>query len=69
MVNHWPKETAMALTTLPQLEKIFLTDAGLETDIIFNRGIDLPYFASITLLQSEEGKLGGVDKLAHPQTD
>lgn len=47
----------MALTTLPQLESLFLTDAGLETDMIFNRGIDLPYFASITLLQSEEGKL------------
>lgn len=47
----------MALTKLPQLESIFLTDAGLETDIIFNRGIDLPYFASITLLQSQEGRL------------
>ncbi len=47
----------MALTRLPQLESLFLTDAGLETDIIFNRGIDLPYFASITLLRSEEGKL------------
>jgi homocysteine S-methyltransferase len=46
----------MALTALPQLESVFLTDAGLETDIIFNRGIDLPFFASITLLQSEEGK-------------
>ena len=47
----------MALAKLPQLESVFLTDAGLETDIIFNRGIDLPYFASITLLQSTEGKL------------
>jgi homocysteine S-methyltransferase len=47
----------MALMTLPQLNSVFLTDAGLETDIIFNRGIDLPYFASITLLQSEEGRL------------
>lgn len=47
----------MALAKLPQLESVFLTDAGLETDIIFNRGIDLKYFASITLLQSAEGKL------------
>ena len=47
----------MALAILPQMESVFLTDAGLETDIIFNRGIDLPYFASITLLQSTEGKL------------
>lgn len=47
----------MALTKLPQLDSVFLTDAGLETDLIFNHGIDLPHFASITLLQSEEGKL------------
>jgi len=46
----------MALAKLPQLESVFLTDAGLETDMIFNRGIDLPHFASITLLQSAEGK-------------
>ncbi|SCY45093.1 homocysteine S-methyltransferase [Novosphingobium aromaticivorans] len=47
----------MALAKLPQLESVFLTDAGLETDFIFNRGIDLPYFASITLLQSSDGKI------------
>lgn len=47
----------MSLATLPQLERVFLTDAGLETDIIFNHGIDLPHFASITLLQSVEGRL------------
>ncbi|HYC96432.1 homocysteine S-methyltransferase family protein [Brevundimonas sp.] len=41
---------------LPQLDRPFLTDGGLETDILFNRGIDLPHFASITLLQSEEGR-------------
>jgi len=41
---------------LDQLDRLFLTDAGLETDIIFNRGIDLPHFASITLLDSEEGR-------------
>ena len=35
----------------PQLSRLFLTDAGLETDILFNKGIDLPHFASITLLQ------------------
>ncbi|MDZ4139304.1 MAG: homocysteine S-methyltransferase family protein [Erythrobacter sp.] len=40
---------------LPQLESIFLTDAGLETDIMFNHGIDLPSFASITLLASANG--------------
>ncbi|OYW16045.1 MAG: homocysteine S-methyltransferase [Novosphingobium sp. 12-64-8] len=41
---------------LPQLDHLFLTDAGLETDIIFNRGIDLPCFASITLIGSEAGR-------------
>jgi homocysteine S-methyltransferase len=41
---------------LPQLEQLFLTDAGLETDMIFNRGVDLPCFASITLLQTASGR-------------
>jgi homocysteine S-methyltransferase len=45
----------MAYATLPQLDRPFLTDAGLETDILFNKGIDLPHFASITLFDSEEG--------------
>ena len=45
----------MAFMPLPQLDQPFLTDAGLETDILFNRGIDLPHFASITLLRTEEG--------------
>ncbi len=43
-------------TRLPQLERLFVTDAGLETDLIYNRGVDLPCFASITLLRSAEGK-------------
>lgn len=47
----------MTLVKLPQLDSVFLTDAGLETDIIFNRGIELPHFASITLLKSDEGRL------------
>ncbi|TCM12712.1 homocysteine S-methyltransferase [Novosphingobium sp. PhB165] len=46
----------MAAATLHQLDRPFLTDAGLETDILFNRGIDLPHFASITLLQTDEGR-------------
>jgi homocysteine S-methyltransferase len=46
----------MAITKLPQLNGVFLTDAGLETDILFNRGIDLPHFASVTLLRSPEGR-------------
>ncbi|MVZ98574.1 homocysteine S-methyltransferase [Sphingorhabdus sp. IMCC26285] len=46
----------MAAAPLPQLDRLFLTDAGLETDILFNRGIDLPHFASITLLQTDKGR-------------
>jgi homocysteine S-methyltransferase len=46
----------MTPSPLPQLKKSFLTDAGLETDILFNRGIDLPHFASITLLRTEIGR-------------
>ena len=41
---------------LPQLDRLFVTDAGLETDMIFNRGVDLPFFASVTMLRSEEGR-------------
>ena len=46
----------MASAQLPQLDRLFLTDAGLETDIIFNRGIDLPHFASISLFRTEIGR-------------
>ena len=36
---------------LPQMsDRLFLTDAGLETDIMFNHGIELPEFAAHTLL-------------------
>lgn len=35
---------------------LFLTDSGLETDLIFNRGIDLPCFAAITLLMRPDGE-------------
>ena len=42
--------------TLPQLDRLFLTDGGIETDLIYNRGIELPFFASINLLRSSVGK-------------
>ncbi len=35
---------------------LFISDGGLETEIIFLEGIDLPNFASFVLLDSEEGK-------------
>lgn len=42
--------------TLPQLDRLFLTDGGIETDLIYNRGIDLPFFASVNLLRSADGR-------------
>ena len=33
---------------------VFLTDGGLETDLIFNKGIELPHFAAFTLLDQPE---------------
>lgn len=32
----------------------WLTDGGLETDMLFNHGVDLPYFASFTMLEDEK---------------
>jgi len=42
---------------LPQMTRsTFMTDGGLETDLIFNKGIELPEFAAFDLLNSDEGK-------------
>ncbi len=41
---------------LPQLgDTYFITDAGMETELVFNHGIELPEFASYPLLKSEKG--------------
>ena len=46
--------------TLPQLSaRPFLTDGGIETTLIFHRGIDLPDFAAFILFDQE----GGVEEL------
>jgi homocysteine S-methyltransferase len=37
-------------------ESIFVSYTGIETDLIFNRGIDLPGFASYPLLETKEGR-------------
>jgi S-methylmethionine-dependent homocysteine/selenocysteine methylase len=43
---------------LPQLDReLFLTDGGLETTLIFHEGIDLPLFAAVGLLGSDEGRI------------
>ena len=45
-------------TPLPQLsgDRVFLTDGGLETSMIFHHGLDLPHFASFKLLEDEQGR-------------
>ncbi|NKB36000.1 MAG: homocysteine S-methyltransferase [Gammaproteobacteria bacterium] len=41
---------------LPQLNGLTcITDGGLETDMIFNKNLNLPEFAAYSLLQNEEG--------------
>jgi len=41
---------------LPQLEeRIFLTDGGMETTLIFQEGFQLPYFAAFDLLKKAAG--------------
>jgi homocysteine S-methyltransferase len=42
---------------LPQLDGTTLvTDSGLETDLIFHHGVDLPAFAAFVLLRDEPGR-------------
>jgi S-methylmethionine-dependent homocysteine/selenocysteine methylase len=44
-------------TQLPQLggDRLFVTDGGLETTLIFHEGIELPEFAAFLLLDDEAG--------------
>ncbi len=46
----------MTSTALPQDGTAFVTDGGLETDLIFHHGVDLPEFASFPLLDDEGGR-------------
>ena len=47
---------------LPQLgNKLFLTDAGLETHLIFNKGIEIREFAAHTLLASDADRSAMAD--------
>ena len=43
--------------SLPQRSgRLFLTDGGIETTLIFNEGLDLPDFAAFHLLKTAEGE-------------
>lgn len=51
-----PTSGARYRDALPQLDQpLFLTDGGLETTLIFHEGLELPHFASYTLLEESEG--------------
>ena len=43
--------------TLPQLsgDRLFITDGGLETTLIFHQGLELPDFAAFDLLREPSG--------------
>lgn len=43
-------------TPFPSLDTLVVTDAGLETWLVFDRGIDLPAFAAYPLALSTEGR-------------
>jgi len=44
------------VTILEKLDRPFLCYTGIETDLIFNQGVDLPGFATFPLLENEEGR-------------
>ncbi len=47
----------MSTPALPHLDgRLFLTDGGLETSLIFLDGLDLPHFAAFPLLGTTEGR-------------
>ena len=49
---------------LPQLSgELFLADAGIETDLMFNHGIEIREFAAHTLLPDERGRQAVADYL------
>ena len=42
---------------LPHLRgEPFVTDGGMETDLIFHHGVDLPHFAAYLLLEDDPGR-------------
>jgi homocysteine S-methyltransferase len=48
----------MKPVALPQLSgRPMVTDGGMETDLIFHHGVDLPLFAAFPLVDSPEGRL------------
>ena len=51
--------TAIDGHALPQLkfDRLFVTDGGIETDLIFHHGIELPFFAAFPLLEDADHRI------------
>ncbi len=64
--------TPMYREHLPQLDRKFLTDGGLETTLIFHEGWELPYGEAFVLLENERGSAAlraYFDRYTHLATD
>ena len=48
--------TTAARTPFPSSDTVVVTDAGLETWLVFDRGIDLPAFAAYPLAGTDSGR-------------
>src|SRR5215475_14242841 len=51
-----PARTRPRWSRRPSRSEMRLTDAGLETVLLFDEGIDLPHFAAFPLVDSEDGR-------------
>lgn len=50
-------KTGHARAVLPhRSDRAYVTDGGLETDLIFHHGVDLPHFAAFPLLENPAGR-------------
>lgn len=43
-------------TPLPERGALWITDAGLETELVFKDGLELPHFSAAVLMESESGR-------------
>src|SRR5215216_498780 len=58
LLLHSAEDVTRVRQPLPQLgaEAVFVTDGGLETELVFHDGRDLPCFAAFPLLAQPEGR-------------
>ncbi|MCR9148868.1 MAG: homocysteine S-methyltransferase family protein [Rhodobacteraceae bacterium] len=55
--NPTDEAAALPMRKLPDFgADLFMAYVGMETDLIFNRGVDLPGFASYPLLETDQGR-------------